>query len=259
MKKVLKKNKKLIKNIILIFVAISVFGLGLILLWISTFQIPTLDSFEDRKITQSTKIYDKTGEVLLYDVFKNIKRTVVPFEDISVNIKNATIAIEDTEFYNHHGIRPMAFLRAVISNLVNFNPYGQGGSTITQQVVKNSVLTQEKKISRKLKEWVLAIRLEQVLEKDEILNIYLNESPYGGSVYGVEEASQRFFGKSASDVNIAEAAYLAALPQAPTFYSPYGNNTDALEIRKNIVLDRMLDFGFLTEEEYETAMKELGV
>lgn len=254
--KFIKKHKKLIKNLFLFAIAVGVFGMGIVLLWISTFQIPTLDSFEERKVTQSTKIYDQTGEVLLYDVFENIKRTVVPFDDISIHIKNASIAIEDVEFYEHSGVRPTAFIRAALSNLTTLNPYGQGGSTITQQVVKNSVLTQEKRVSRKIKEWVLAIRLEQVMEKDAILNIYLNESPYGGSIYGVQEASQRFFGKHASDVSIAEAAYLAALPQAPTYYSPYGNNTEALEARKNLVLSRMLAEGFITQEEHDTARAE---
>lgn len=250
-------RKKTFKRLILILIALGIFSSGIVVLWISTFDIPTLDSFNDRKVIQSTKIYDRTGEVLLYDVYEDVKRTVVPFDDISVNVKNATIAIEDTEFYNHNGIRPMAFLRAVITNLITLDPFGQGGSTITQQVVKNSLLTQEKKISRKLKEWVLAVRLEQIVEKDDILNIYLNESPYGGSVYGIEEASLRFFGKSANNLSVAESAYLAALPQAPTYYSPYGNHTDALEDRKNLVLKRMLSVGFITEGEYNSAKEEV--
>ena len=255
MLRLIKKHRKLIKNLFLFGLALSVFISGIVLLWISTFKIPTLDSFEERKVTQSTKIYDRTGEVLLYDVFENIKRTVIPFEDISVHIKNATIAIEDTEFYNHSGVRPLATLRAVFLQPLRGKGV-QGGSTITQQVVKNSILTSERKISRKIKEWVLAIRLEQVLEKDTILNIYLNETPYGGSIYGVQEASQRFFGKSAKDVTITEAAYLAALPQAPTYYSPYGNNVSSLEDRKNLVLSRMLQEGFLTQEEYDSAKQE---
>ncbi|MCI5108665.1 MAG: penicillin-binding protein [Candidatus Pacebacteria bacterium] len=250
-------RKKTFKRLVSIIIALGIFSLGIVVLWISTFDIPTLDSFNDRKVVESTKIYDRTGEILLYDVYQDIKRTVIPFEEISVNIKNATIAIEDTEFYNHSGIRPLAFLRAVITNLITLDPYGQGGSTITQQVVKNSLLTQDKKISRKLKEWVLAVRLEQIMKKDEILNIYLNESPYGGSVYGVEEASLRFFGKSARDLDIAEASYLAALPQAPTYYSPYGNHLDALENRKNLVLNRMLSEGFITNEEYDTAKEKV--
>ncbi len=236
---------------------IFVFFSGLMLLWISTFKIPTLESFEERKVTQSTKIYDKTGEVLLYDVFQNVKRTIVPFDQISRHVKNATIAIEDAEFYEHSGIKPTAILRAVFTNIVNREVLsGQGGSTITQQVVKNSLLTNEKLLSRKLKEWVLALKIERIMDKDAILNFYLNEIPYGGSIYGIEEASNAYFGKKASDIRLVEAAYLAALPQAPTYYSPYGNNTDKLEARKNLVLREMFSNNFITEDEYNKAVKE---
>jgi len=133
---------------------------------------------------------------------------------------------------------------------------GQGGSTITQQIIKNALLTSDKKISRKVKEWVLAPRLESILTKDEILEVYLNEVPYGGTVYGVQEASRRFFGKDAKDLTLAESAYIAALPQAPTRYSPYGNNLALLEARKNRVLNEMLSNGFITQEEYDRGAAE---
>lgn len=235
--------------------AVFIFLSGLFLLWISSWRVPTIDSFQERKVTQSTKIYDRTGEILLYDVFQNIKRTVVPFEEISPNIKNATLAIEDRDFYNHRGIKPLSILRATFINVIGLN-FSQGGSTITQQVVKNSLLTGEKRISRKLKEWVLAMKLEQILSKEEIFSMYLNEIPYGGNLYGVEEASNAFFGKKAADVSVAEAAYLAALPKAPTFYSPYGKNTERLEERKNLVLKEMLENNFISEEEYNEALEE---
>ncbi len=229
------------------------------LLWVATLPIPDLQTFDERKITESTKIYDRTGEHLLYDVHQDIRRTVVPFEEISRNIKNASVAIEDAEFYSHKGIKPKAIIRAVLSNVLTYlgrDGYTQGGSTITQQVIKNSVLTSEKKISRKIKEWVLALKLEQVLTKDEILSIYLNEIPYGGNIYGAEQASLTFFGKRAYDVTLAEAAYLAAIPQAPTYFSPYGNNVEALNNRKNLVLRRMVENGFITQEEYDGASLE---
>src|SRR3989344_1888612 len=167
-------------------------------------------------------------------------------------LKNATVAIEDAEFYSHKGVLPSAVLRA---HLVNIGALGfeQGGSTITQQVIKNSLLTTEKTIARKLKEWVLSVKLEKRASKEKILELYLNENPYGGNVYGVEEASRVFFGKSAKGLDLAESAYLAALPRAPTYYSPYGNNRDKLEARKNLVLKRMLDEHFITDEEYEGA------
>lgn len=229
---------------------------GLVLLWASSLKIPDLISFEQRKIAQSTKIYDRTGEILLFDIHENIQRTIIPLSEVSRHIKNASVSIEDTEFYEHSGVKPLAFLRALFVNIKSLE-FSQGGSTITQQVIKNSILTPEKKISRKLKEWILAIKLERSLSKEQILELYLNESPYGGNIYGIEEASKTFFGKSAIDLTLAESAYLAALPQAPTFYSPYGNNKDRLEDRKNLVLSRMLESGFITKEEFDTAKNEM--
>jgi len=226
-----------------------------ILIWVSTLEIPDLSSFEDRRVLQTTKIYDRTGEILLYDLHQDVKRTIVPYSQISRHIKNATIAIEDERFYSHPGIDLRGITRAAVQNITAGDLLGgQGGSTITQQVIKNSILQREKKLARKVKEAILAIKLERVLSKDEILAIYLNESPYGGTIYGVEEAAQSFFGKRASDVSIAEAAYLAALPQAPTYLSPYGNNRNALDARKNTVLEKMQAGGFITEEEKEEAL-----
>lgn len=247
---------------IAIDVAIGVFVIGLVMfgglfLWISSLDIPDLSTFDERRILQSTKIYDRTGEILLYDLHQDVRRTIVPYEDISRHLKNATVAIEDDTFFEHMGVRPLAILRAAWANLRGGDLLGgQGGSTITQQVVKNAILEREKTLSRKVKEAILSLRLEQELTKEEILGHYLNESPYGGTIYGVEEASQSFFGKSAADVTIAEAAYLAALPQSPTRYSPYGNNRDALDARQQYVLERMRVNNFITEEEYEVARNE---
>jgi 1A family penicillin-binding protein len=246
---------------IFIDISIFVFAVGIItaaglLFWVSTLEIPDLSAFEERRVLQSTKIYDRTGEILLYDLHQDVRRTIVPFDTISRHLKNATIAIEDDQFYNHFGIEPKAIIRAVVTNFQQGDLLGgQGGSTITQQVIKNSILQREKTISRKVKEWILSIKLERQLTKDEILAIYLNESPYGGTIYGVEEASQAFFGKKSADVTLAEAAYLAALPQAPTFLSPYGNNRSILDQRQKLVLDRMLLNGFITETEFTEAVE----
>lgn len=247
---------KIIKSLTLLMVSFGFIGAGLLIIWFSSLKIPDLSVFEERKVSQSTKIYDRTGEILLYDVHNDAKRTLVEYENISQKIKNATIAIEDAEFYNHKGIKPSSIIRAVLANLTPGSGATQGGSTITQQVIKNSILTQDRTITRKLKEWVLAVKLEKVLSKDQILNTYLNENPYGGSIYGVEEASKTFFGKSAKDVTLAEAAYVAAIPQAPTFYSPYGKNKERLDARKNLVLQQMLNNGFITKEEHDLAVKE---
>jgi len=250
--------KRLLRNIVYLGLAAGLLLMSMIFIWVATLEIPTLDGFEARRITQSTKIYDRTGEILLFDLFKDVRRTVVPFEEISRNLKNATVAIEDAQFYEHRGIRPARTLKAIYDNATTGNLLGgQGGSTITQQVVKITLLTNEKKISRKVKEWILALRLEQIIQKDEILELYLNEVPYGGSIYGAEEASQRFFNISARDLSLAQAAYLAALPQAPSRYSPYGNNINLLENRKDQVLRQMLLKGFVTEEEFQEAKKEV--
>lgn len=228
---------------------------GLVMLWVTKFDLPDLQTFEQRRVVQSTKIYDRTGEIVLFDVFSDIRRTVVPFENISPNMKNAIMAIEDVDFYKHNGVKPKAIARAIWKNLRDGDLFGgQGGSTITQQVIKNSLLTSEKKLSRKIKEWLLAPRLEQVLSKDEILEIYLNEIPFGGTLYGVQEASRHFFGKDAHDLTIVESAYLSALPQAPTYYSPYGSNREALEHRKNFVLKQMLKHDMVNESEFQEAL-----
>ena len=229
---------------------------ALLILWAVNLKIPDFSGFEERKVAQSTKIYDRTGEVMLFNVQENIHRTIVPASEISHHIKNATVAIEDKIFYEHKGIRFSSIVRAFLANLRSGEKV-QGASTITQQVIKNALLTKEKQISRKIKEIILALKLEREMSKDQILTLYLNESPYGGTMYGVEEASQSFFGKPASEVGLAEAAYLAALPQAPTFYSPYGNNLDELEKRKNLVLSRMAELGFVTEEEALAAKTEV--
>lgn len=231
---------------------------GVFAAWAVIVSIPSIDNIENRIVGESTKIYDRTGNILLYDVHGTMRRTEVPLEAISPYIRNATIAIEDASFYQHSGFRPMAFLRAVLVNLGLREGYrGQGGSTITQQVVKNTLLTTDKTAIRKAKEIVLALKLERVASKDEILNIYLNETPYGGTVYGAEEASQYFFGKHAADVTLAEAAYLAALPQSPTRYSPYGNRRNELDARQKLVLSRMFDLGYISEEEYNDAKGEV--
>lgn len=230
---------------------------GVFTAWAIIVSIPSIDGIENRVVGESTKIYDRTGNVLLYDVHGSMRRTEVPLEEMSPYIPKATVAIEDASFYEHNGFRPLAFLRAVLVNLGLRSGYrGQGGSTITQQVVKNTLLTQDKTPIRKAKEIVLALKLERVASKDEILNIYLNETPYGGTVYGVEEASQYFFSKHAKDVTLAEAAYLAALPQAPTRYSPYGSHRDELDARQKLVLTRMHENGTISEQEYTDASGE---
>ncbi len=230
--------------------------LGLMTVWISTLKIPDFKSFTERKIENSTKIYDRTGEILLYDVHANIKRTIIPYEEMGPNILNATVAIEDSEFYNHKGIRISSIIRATIWAKLTGKRV-QGGSTITQQLIKNTMLTPEVSISRKIKEWILAIKLEQSMGKEEILALYINEAPYGGNIYGIQEATKSFFGKNPKELTLAESAYMAAIPNGPTYYSPYGKNKDKLNERKNLVLKRMLDLKFINEEEHNKAKEEI--
>ncbi len=238
--------------VVLWVLGVLFFIAGITALWAASLKIPDLSSIEQRKIVQSLKIYDRTGQVLLYDLNKNIDRTNVPLSQISPNIQHATIAMEDPTFYQNPGVEWTSIIRAFLADVTSLGAV-QGGSTLTQQVVKQTILSGDKTITRKLKEIVLALKLTRMLPKDQILELYLNQAPYGGSIYGVEEASQQFFGVPASQVTVPEAAYLTALLAAPTYYSPYGNNRAELDARKNIVLDKMYEHGYLSAEERDAA------
>ncbi|MDE2071372.1 MAG: PBP1A family penicillin-binding protein [Patescibacteria group bacterium] len=222
--------------------------LGLVFIWAATIPLPDLSTLKTSKISQSLQIYDRTGSVLLYDLSHNVQRTIVPLSAISPNIQDAIISIEDPNFYEHRGVEVQAILRAIWVDFTSLSSE-QGGSTITQQVIKGSVLTNDKTITRKLKEWVLALKLERELTKDQILELYLNQVPMGGRLYGVEAASEAFFNKHASDLSVPEAAYIAAVLPAPSYYSPYGNHKDELDARKNLVLDKMAEHGYITQDE----------
>lgn len=239
---------------------ILLLGFGLGLVWVALEPVPDINTLSNRKVSESTRILDRTGQTVLHDLNPDVTRSIVPLADIDKDIQEATIAIEDSSFYYHNGISIPAIIRALFIDIQIWtglaSGYTQGGSTLTQQVVKNTLLTNDKTIVRKMHEWVLAIKLEQRFTKDQILELYFNNTPYGGTLYGVEAASRAFFGKSAKDVSVAEAAYLAALPQAPTYFSPYGNNREALEGRKNIVLARMKELGYLTNDEFAAAKAE---
>jgi len=247
--------KHVVRNTFIILFAIFLLITSGVFIWVATLQLPTLSGFDTKPMTQSTKIYDRTGKILLYDIHDKVRRTVVPLNKISRNLRNATVAIEDENFYSHGGIQPKAIMRAFLVDVIT-GSYSQGGSTITQQVIKNTLLTKNKSISRKVKELILAIKVEKLLTKNQILEIYLNEIPYGGNIYGAEEASQYFFGVSANNLTLAQSAYLAALPQAPTRYSPYGNNKNLLEARKKRILSKMLSLKFITKQEYQQAKNE---
>jgi 1A family penicillin-binding protein len=219
-------------------------------LWLSR-GLPEPNKLLDREVAESTKIYDRTGETILYDIHGEEKRTLISMNDIPQSVRDATIAIEDKNFYHHSGFSIWAIFRTAITNV--FTNQKAGGSTLTQQFIKNAVLTTEKSYTRKLKEIILAYRLEKKFSKDEILQMYFNEIPYGSNAYGVEAASLRFFGKHAKDIDLAEAAILAALVQSPSRYSPYGPNKDILLSRQQYVLDLMVNQGRITKDEAEQA------
>lgn len=219
-------------------------------------SLPDPNKINSRNVAQSTKIWDREGKVLLYEIHGEEKRTLIELDDLPPYVTEATISIEEKDFYRNRGIDLKGILRALYNNIVGGDLTSEGGSTITQQFVKNAILTKDKTLIRKIKEAVLAIELEQKFSKEEILKLYLNEIPYGRNAYGIEAASQTYFNKPARDISLAEAAYLAALPQAPSFFNPMGPNRDRLETRKNLVLQKMLEQGYISEDNMNKAKNE---
>lgn len=245
------------KNIILSAISLGAFGIIIVVAmaaWYSR-SLPDPNRLINRSVSQSSKIFDRTGKHLLYEVHGNQKRTIVPLQDIPKYITQSTIALEDQKFYEHGGFSVTGMLRGIILRAIQGKRL-EGGSTITQQLIKNAILTNERSVNRKIKELILANQLEKRYSKDEILQMYFNEIPYGGAVYGIESAAQTYFGKSAKDLSIAEGAVLASLPQAPTYYSPYGNHLDALLERKNYALDQMVKLNFISKDIAENSKKE---
>ncbi len=237
---------------VLVLLGIVLIGVGWVLLDIAISPVPDISSFANRQINQSTKIYDRTGQVLLYDYNRDARRDVVPLSAVSAHAIQATIAIEDSSFYDHGGVRFTSIIRAMFADILGGSA-SQGGSTITQQVVKNTLLTSEKSIVRKVHELVLALKLEQVYSKDQILEAYLNNIPYGGTLYGIEAAAEAYFGVPAKDVSLPQAAYLAAMIQAPSYYSPYGSHRAELDTRKDLIIERMRTLGFISDTDAVSA------
>ncbi|MBM5789776.1 hypothetical protein FJZ23_01685 [Candidatus Parcubacteria bacterium] len=258
---------QLIKNLLLAAIALGfVLSLvGLITIALASRNLPNPNSLTQRAISQTTKIYDRTGEHLLYEIFGEENRTLTKIQKgfcqdddgletdpngIPLFAMQATIAAEDRGFCKHGGFDLKGFLRAVFQNLRGNRV---GGSTLTQQLVKNAILSNEKTLTRKVKELVLSLELERRYSKDEILQIYFNEIPYGSTYYGIEAAAQNFFGTSAGKLTLAQAATLAALPKAPTTYI---NNPDRLLARRNYILGVMEELEFITQKQKDEATKE---
>lgn len=218
-------------------------------------SIPDITLISRNRVAESTKIYDRTGKVLLYELYGEERRTIVPPEKIPDIARKATLAAEDRTFYGHAAVDWKSIARALIANIMHGGVV-QGGSTITQQLAKNTFLTSDQTLARKLKELIISRNLEKKYTKDEILNLYLNQIPYGANAYGIEAAARTYFGKNAIDINIAEAALLASLPKAPSYYSPWGTHMADLLSRKNRTLIQMRDAGFITAEEEQIAEAE---
>lgn len=218
-------------------------------------DLPSPSKINAKVGAQTTRFYDYTGNTVLYEVHGDVNRTVIDFSAMPANIKDATIAIEDKNFYHHGAFSSIGILRAAFVDLFHRGSGLQGGSTITQQYVKNALLTNNRSVMRKAKELILSIEIEQLYKKDDILKLYLNEIPYGTQAYGIQAASKTYFGKNASELTLAESSLLAAIPQAPTYYSPYGDHTGVLIERQHIVLDQMAQQHYITQAQADAAKK----
>ena len=252
--KQLRKSRLLVKIAKFSFLGVIILFLGLfVVLPLFAFNLPSPDKIV-RKEGFSTKILDRNGAVL-YDIYADQKRTPVELDAVPQDLRDATIAIEDKNFYTHEGFDPFGMVRGL--SRIFTRGYAQGGSTLTQQLVKNVLLTPERSVFRKIREFILAIQIERRYEKDEILQMYLNEAPYGGTAWGVEAAAETYYGKSVTELNLVESAILAGLPQRPSYYSPYSAYPDAYKERTEQVLRRMREDGYISEEEERKALEDL--
>ena len=215
-------------------------------------DLPSPTQLANGQFPVSTKIFDRQGK-LLYEIYSEQDRTPITLEELPEHVKQTTIAIEDKDFYRHRGFAYRGIIRAAYNTLLKKDL--QGGSTITQQLIKTALLTPERTIQRKIREALLAWVTEIIYSKDEIMQMYLNHVPYGGTAYGIEAAAQRYFGKHANDLNLAEAALLAGLPQAPTRFSPFGAHPELAKERQKNVLTRMVEDGYITQKQKEETEK----
>lgn len=254
LRKKLDRLRKLDRRRLLVPGILVLSGIFLLYLVFLLKDIPNPQKLTKNPAPVSTKILDRNGK-LLYEVYSNYRRTPVDPGQISKYVKEATVAIEDKNFYHHHGLDTLAIIRAAFKTLTGQRI--EGGSTITQQLVKNALLNDSSRtIGRKIKEAILAVATEFVYNKDQILGMYLNYAPYGGAIYGIESASESYFGKHASQLDLAEAALLAGLPQSPTRYSPFGANPDLAINRQHEVLNAMVNNGYITKDQSKKALAE---
>lgn len=239
-------------RMVLILTAVGFVALIFLFVWFSK-DLPT-PSKVVRRDGYSSKVYDR-NDVPLYDIYDEAKRDPVSFNDIPDYLKKATVAVEDKDFYNHKGFDPLTPFR-IIKNVFYFGKV-TGGSTLTQQLTRNVLLTTERSLTRKIKELILSIQIDAKYSKDEILSMYLNEAPYGGASWGVEPAAQQYFGKSVRELNLAESAIMAGLPQLPSVYSPFSKTPKAYISRTNHVLNRMVEDGYISRDLATETMKQV--
>ncbi len=248
------------RNFSLFLKAISLFFLFLFLGLFSLFiifakDLPRPEKFTERAWILPTKIYDRTGETLLYEIYGEEKRKLVSLDVVPEYLKQAIVLKEDADFYSHWGIDLKGILRAFLVNL-RLQRFVQGGSTISQQLIRSSSLTREKTLKRKTREIILSIELDRRYSKEQILEWYLNQVPFGSNAYGIESASQAFFEKPVSEISLAEAAILTSLIQAPSYLSPYGEHREELLKEKDGIIEKMLRQGFISGKETKIAKEE---
>ena len=249
--------RKLFKNIFIGFVCFSLLLsiISFAILWNFSNNIPDYKFLKNYKPPVSSKVYSGNGD-LVAD-FSKEKRIFVPYSSIPQNVINAFLSAEDKNFFSHPGVDAKGVLRALVNNIKNImtSKRLEGASTITQQVAKNFLLTNEVSLNRKIKEAILAFRIERALTKERILELYLNQIYLGSGAYGVAAASLQYFDKSIKELNYEEAALLAALPKAPSKYNPY-RDIELAKFRRNLVLKNLLDNNFIDEEFYEILKKK---
>ncbi len=244
------KNKRLLHRKWWILVSILVLIILTVIYVIKEIPNPTKLSSGD--YSQSSQILDRKGR-LLFEIYGDKRRTAVELKEVPDSLKKATLAIEDVNFYKHSGFDVKGILRGLFRTV--FQKRLQGGSTLTQQLVKNALLTQERTISRKIKEAILTVATEVLYNKDKIIEMYFNQTPYGGTIWGVQSAARGFFNKDVIDLDLAESALIAGLPGSPTKYNPF-SHPEAAKIRQELVLTRMNEVGFISKEEMEKAKAE---
>ncbi len=257
MKKIFKKIKGILGTLFYIaatFVFLSIFTISVAFIYFAR-DLPRPENFVDRTINRPTQIYDRTGEYLLYTIHGEERRELINIDQIPDHLIHALLAAEDSRFYDHYGIDIEGIGRSILVN-IRERDLAAGGSTISQQLIRSALLTHEKTFIRKIREVILTIELERKYSKDQILEFYFNQIPFGHNIYGIETASQSFFDKSVSELTVPESTTLVAMIRSPSALSPYGNNVDLLIGRRNYVMRRMNSLGFLSEEETKKYLKE---